>query len=150
MVWLTTLVQKGKQHNRRIGLQRKKTMKKQNDYFKKIEKGTLEDAVEQIWNADSKEEQLDEKQNLELTTLDFDKMSDFKKARNYLEKQGAAPPGYGGGGGAQYDFDRDMYGDSLTIHNIDEIERSRKHPQGLLKMKTKSCLLYTSPSPRDS
>ena len=35
-------------------------MKKQNDYFKKIEKGTLEDAVEQIWNPDSKEEQLDE------------------------------------------------------------------------------------------
>jgi len=105
-------------------------MKKQNDYFKKIEKGTLEDAVEQIWNADSKEEQLDEKQNLELTTLDFDKMSDFKKARNYLEKQGAAPPGYGGGGGAEYDFDRDMYGDELSILNIDEI-----HPR--IKMKTK-------------
>ena len=27
-------------------------MKKQNDYFKKIEKGTLEDAVEQIWKLD--------------------------------------------------------------------------------------------------
>ena len=27
-------------------------MKKQNDYFKKIEKGTLEDAVQQIWNGD--------------------------------------------------------------------------------------------------
>jgi len=27
-------------------------MKKQNDYFKTIEKGTLEDAVEQIWNED--------------------------------------------------------------------------------------------------
>ena len=28
-------------------------MKKQNDYFKKIEKGTLEDAVQQIWNGDT-------------------------------------------------------------------------------------------------
>ncbi len=53
MVWLTTLVQKGRQHNRRKGLQRKKTMKKQNDYFKPIEKGTLEDAVQQIWNGDT-------------------------------------------------------------------------------------------------
>ena len=41
-----------------------------------------------------------------------------------------APPGYGGGGGAQYDFDRDMYGDELTILNIDAI-----HPR--IKMKTK-------------
>ena len=201
-------------------------MKKQNDYFKSIEKGTLEDAVEQIWNEDRVEideriridkrtksvtlnvkksesgelqkylnsvrtkenfdwhvtkngniiispkdtaaratfpkfmtvfmnyskkigkfgsvkivttnedtvtesteregTKLDEKQNLELTTLDFDKMSDFKKARNYLEKQGIAPPGYGGGGGAQYDFDRDMYGDSLTIHNIDMLSSKIK------------------------
>lgn len=31
---------------------RNRTMKKQNDYFKTIEKGTLEDAVEQIWNED--------------------------------------------------------------------------------------------------
>ena len=110
-------------------------MKKQNDYFKKIEKGTLEDAVEQIWNSDSREEQLDAQPKL--AALDFDKMSEFKKARNYLEKNGIAPPGYGGGGGSQYEFDRDSYGDELTILNIDEIERSRKHPQGLLKMKTK-------------
>ncbi len=205
---------------------RNRTMKKQNDYFKTIEKGTLEDAVQQIWNEDRVEideriridkrtksvtlnvkksesgelqkylnsvrtkenfdwhvtkngniiispkdtaaratfpkfmtvfmnyskkigkfgsvkivttnedtvtesteregTKLDEKQNLELTTLDFDKMSDFKKARNYLEKQGVAPPGYGGGGGAQYDFDRDMYGDSLTIHNIDMLSSKIK------------------------
>ena len=30
-------------------------MKKQNDYFKKIEKGTLEDAVEQIWKLDEEQ-----------------------------------------------------------------------------------------------
>ena len=102
-------------------------MKRQNDYFKPIEKGTLEDAVQQIWNGDTITEAPDD---LEMVTLDFDKMSEFKKARNYLDKNGIAPPGYGGGGGAQYDFDRDMYGDELSILNIDDL-----HPR--IKMKTK-------------
>ena len=35
-------------------------MKKQNDYFKPIEKGTLEDAVQQIWNEETKEETKEE------------------------------------------------------------------------------------------
>ena len=104
-------------------------MKKQNDYFKPIEKGTLEDAVQQIWNGDTITEA---PEDIELVTLDFDKMSEFKKARNYLDKNGIAPPGYGGGGGAQYDFDRDMYGDELTIHNIDDL-----HNPPRIKMKTK-------------
>ena len=184
-------------------------MKKQNDYFKTIEKGTLEDAVQQIWNEDRVEideriridkrtksvtlnvkksesgelqkylnsvrtkenfdwhvtkngniiispkdtaaratfpkfmtvfmnyskkigkfgsvkivttnedtvtesteregTKLDEKQNLELTTLDFDKMSDFKKASNYLKKQGI-----------QY---KNPYPFVLTIHNIDKLSK---------------------------
>ena len=104
-------------------------MKKQNDYFKKIEKGTLEDAVQQIWNGDDVKNPKSYTVTEELTILDFDKMSDFKKARNYLDKNGIAPPGYGGGG-AQYDFDRDMYGDELSILNIDDL-----HPR--IKMKTK-------------
>ena len=82
-------------------------MKKQNDYFKKIEKGTLEDAVEQIWNSDSREEQLDEQPKL--AALDFDKMSDFKKAINYLKKQGI-----------QY---KNPYPFVLTIHNIDKLSK---------------------------
>ena len=97
-------------------------------------KNSLEEAVQKIWNGDTITEAPDD---LEMVVLDFDKMSEFKKARNYLDKNGISPPGYGGGGGAQYEFDRDMYGDELTILNIDSIERSRKHPQGLLKMKTK-------------
>ena len=91
-----------------------------------LKKGRFKFDIRYAESTEHKGTKLDEKQNLELTTLDFDKMSDFKKARNYLEKQGVAPPGYGGGGGAQYDFDRDMYGDSLTIHNIDMLSSKIK------------------------
>ena len=90
-------------------------------------KNSLEEAVQKIWNGDTITEAPDD---LEMVVLDFDKMSEFKKARNYLDKNGIRPPGYGGGGGAEYDFDRDMYGDELTILNIDSI-----HPR--IKMKTK-------------
>lgn len=45
----------------------------------------------------------------ELTILDFDKMSDFKKASNYLKKQGI-----------QY---KNPYPFVLTIHNIDKLSK---------------------------
>ena len=84
-------------------------MKKQNDYFKKIEKGTLEDAVQQIWNGDDVKNPKSYTVTEELTILDFDKMSDFKKASNYLKKQGI-----------QY---KNPYPFVLTIHNIDKLSK---------------------------
>ena len=62
-------------------------------------KNSLEEAVQKIWNGDTITEAPDD---LEYVVLDFDKMSEFKKARNYLDKNGIRPPGYGGGGGAEY------------------------------------------------
>jgi len=89
-------------------------MKKQNDYFKPIEKGTLEDAVQQIWNGDTITEAPDD---IELVTLDFDKMSEFKKAIKYIESQGINRVGDGNAPGT-YLADRDNYGTSLEIHDI--------------------------------
>ena len=89
-------------------------MKKQNDYFKPIEKGTLEDAVQQIWNGDTITEAPDD---IELVTLDFDKMSEFKKAIKYIESQGINRYGDGSAPGV-WVADRDNYGTSLEIHDI--------------------------------
>ena len=89
-------------------------MKKQNDYFKPIEKGTLEDAVQQIWNGDTITEAPDD---IELVTLDFDKMSEFKKAIKYIESQGINRHGDGMAPGV-WVADRDNYGTSLEIQDI--------------------------------
>jgi|TARA_R110000765_G_scaffold273157_1_gene371901 hypothetical protein len=89
-------------------------MKKQNDYFKPIEKGTLEDAVQQIWNGDTITEAPDD---IELVTLDFDKMSEFKKAIKYIESQGINRYGDGSAPGV-WVADRDNYGTSLEIQDI--------------------------------
>ena len=89
-------------------------MKRQNDYFKPIEKGTLEDAVQQIWNEDTITEAPDD---IELVTLDFDKMSEFKKAIKYIESQGINRYGDGSAPGV-WVADRDNYGTSLEIQDI--------------------------------
>jgi len=79
-----------------------------------------------------RENNLVEKQNMEITTLDFDKMAEFKNAIKYLEKQGIGKSGQVGGGGLEYSYDLDMYGDSLWIHNMDMFSPKMKSKRDVI------------------
>ena len=77
-------------------------------------KNSLEEAVQKIWNGDTITEAPDD---IELVILDFDKMSEFKKAIKYIESQGINRVGDGNAPGTDV-ADRDNYGTSLEIQDI--------------------------------